>query len=79
MHIDASLDAFSGHLLFCSHCFVIFVVRATCFYFCFIFIFFLRTSSVGGVGPPDFLFVFSFPCSSGYERDRPPCNIALSG
>ena len=40
-----------------------------------IVIYFLRRSSLGGL--PDFLFLFSFPCSAGHERDWPPCKVVF--
>ena len=40
--------------------------------------YFLRTSSLGGGGMlPDFLFLFSFPCSADHERDWPPCKVSF--
>ena len=74
MHIEASRYALSGRHLICS--FVLFVVRAFIIqyvlYFIFYFISYLRTAWEGGGVLPDFLFLFSFPCSAGFERHWPP-------
>ena len=46
------------------------------------FIYFLRTSSVGGGGggyAARLFLLFSFPCSADHERDWPPCKVVFSG
>ena len=40
-----------------------------------IFIYFLRTSSVGWRGAARLDILFSFPCSADHERDWPPCKV----
>ena len=47
------------------------------------YIYFLRTSSVGGVGVGGYaarlLLLFSFPCSADHEQDWPPCEVVFFG
>ena len=77
MHVDASRDVLSGHLLSCSLC----CTRHVFFFYFINFILFPPSSSStrGGGGAARLFFLFSFSCSADHEWEWPPCKRVLSG
>ena len=74
MHVDASRDALSGHLLLF---FWFSLLHAPCVLFCFIL--FLQYEQREGEDAARLLIFVLLPCSADRERDWPPCKVAFSG